>query len=53
LFLLLFVSAVVCFCRCLFLLLFVSAVILSAAKDPGTLRTTHAARTFSPVRHFF
>jgi hypothetical protein len=36
------------------LLLFLSlplsvlAVILSAAKDPGTLRTTHTARTFQP-----
>jgi len=28
--------------------LFVFAVILSAAKDPGTLRTAHTARTFPP-----
>jgi hypothetical protein len=33
----------------LLLSLFVFAVILSAAKDPGILRTTYAARTFSPV----
>jgi len=32
----------------LFLSLFVLAVILSAAKDPGTLHTTHTARTFQP-----
>jgi len=59
--LLLSVSVVVCFCCCLFLLLsvsvvvcflqlFVLAVILSAAKDPGTVGTTHADRTFSPRR---
>jgi hypothetical protein len=28
--------------------LFVFAVILSAAKDPGTLPTTHTVRTFPP-----
>jgi hypothetical protein len=42
------VLAVACSCRCLFLPSLVLAVILSAAKDPGTLRTAHTARTFLP-----
>jgi hypothetical protein len=33
--------------------LFVSAVILSAAKDPGTLCTTHTASTFQPESRLF